>query len=277
MDRLCYEHQLISGAEPQYILVDFVSDMDSFRSAIHILHMLQKDVDRIKCVVIAYQEFLNLKESVKEYTRIDMIKMEMIARSFFVEFDVFLNHWEKRINRHPKREELRKLFNNLTHDAYDSSDNYAMVTIIRNYAIHSAGIINGVIWGKPYCDVSIWKHELMSDNNISSNKKKIINRQSSEFILLQPMMRGALDKLKQIHETLVKSIIDEETQAAMDVVGNEIKKIKEYGDKLWFFADDEGSLSAIDENGKMIEFIQGKCLEMFYWEDFENLIASIRD
>ena len=93
MDRLCYECQPMPDADPQYVLVDFVPDMDSFRSAVDALRSLQKDTDRIKYVEAAYQAFMNLKESKREYSRTGQIKLEILARSFFVELDVFLNFY----------------------------------------------------------------------------------------------------------------------------------------------------------------------------------------
>ncbi len=275
MNRLCYEHQLKAGAETQYILVDFVSDMEAFRAAMDILRPLQKNVDRIKYVETAYKGFLNLKESMREYTQDGQIKLEIAARSFFTEFDVFLNHWEKRISCHPRKKEFRKLYDQLTHEAFDSSEAYAMAVIIRNYAIHAAGIINGTIWGNGYYDVSIWKQELMRDNTIPPNKKKVVARQSSEFILLQPIMESALEKLKEIQEILVGFLIDEETRNAANTVANEIKKIKEYGDKRWFFTNDEESSMNIDDEGHPVKYIKGKCLEVFNWKELDELIESI--
>lgn len=265
------------GDEPKYILVDFVSDMDAFQSAVSILRTLQKNVDRIKCVETAYKGFLDLKESMREYTRIGQIKLEKEARSFFTEFNVFLNHWEKHISCHPRGEEFRKLYDQLTHDAYDNSDDYAMATIIRNYAIHSADIINGTIWGKTYYDVSIWKYELLKDNTIPPNKKEIISRQPTEFILLSSVMKGALDQLKKIQKALVRFTIDEETHNALNTIAETIKQIKRYGDKQWFITDDNGSLTKMDKDGRPVEYIQGKCLEMFYWNDFDELITTITE
>lgn len=274
MYRLCYEQQLIPDADPLYVLVDFVPDMDAFRAAVDTLRSLQKDTDRIKYVEAAYQAFLDLKESMREYSRIGQIKLEMLARSFFVEFDVFLNHWEKRISRHLRKEEFKNLYEQLTHNAYDNSDNYAMAVIIRNYAIHSTGIINGTVWGKTHYDVSIWRYELLKDKGISSNRKEIIKRQQSSFILLHPMMKGALAKLKEIQDALIAYIVDEETKKALSIVAETINKIREYGDKRWFLTDDTGSLLTEDEEGQTIEYVQGKCLELFYWRDFDELIRS---
>lgn len=275
MYRLCYAYQRVPDDKPQYILVDYISNMSVFQNAISILRSLHKDADRIKYVETAYQEFLNLKESMREYTRIGQIKLEMSARAFFTEFDVFLKHWEKRISCHSRKEKFRELYDHVTHEAYDNSDDYAMATIIRNYAIHSAEIINGTVWGSTYYDVSIWKCELMKDDRIKHNKKKVINRQSSGFILLHPLMKGALEKLIEIQKALLAYTIDEETRNAISTVVEIIKKIKEHGAKQWFFTEDDGSLWTQDEEGRFFEYIQGKVLELFDWKDFDELITTV--
>ena len=258
-------------------MVDFVSDMNAFQSAIKVLMSLQKNVDRIKYVETAYQGFMDLKDSMRKHTRIGQIKLEKEARSFFTEFSVFLDHWKKRISCHSRREEFKKLYDQLTHDAYDNSDDYAMATIIRNYAVHFASIIIGTVWGNTYYDVSVWKYELLKDDSISQNKKEIINRQPSEFILLSSIMKGALDKLKEIQKVLIAFTIDEETCNALNTVAEVIKQIRRYGDKQWFITDDNGSLTTMDKDGQPVEYIKGKCLEMFDWNEFDGLITTINE
>ena len=62
------------------------------------------------------------------------------ARSFFLELEIFLDHWNKYISRRGKKDEFKPVFEKATHDAFDSSDNYAMAAMLRNYIAYSSEV-----------------------------------------------------------------------------------------------------------------------------------------
>ncbi len=277
MYRLCYEH-LLSHGDPKLIPVDCVSDMSSFRNAVDTLIMLQKNADRIEYVETAYQDYLELKDSLRDYTRINQINLERKARSFFVEFDIFLNRWKRFISKHPRKEEYNNIYKQVTQDAFDHSDDYAIATILRNYAVHFAGIIQGTTWGSTYYNVGFFKYELLKDYSINNTKREILDRQPTDFVQLDPIMEGVLKKLKEIQKALLTFVIDTDVKNAMITVADVIKKIKEYGDKEWFFFDDDGQrLTTTYKDGNAIEYINGKCLECFFWKEFDALIETVSD
>ena len=90
-------------------------------------------------------------------------------------------------------------------------------------------------------------------------------------------MKGTLEKLQVIQKELIAFTIDKETRNALNTVEEEITKIKEYGDRQWFFTDDNELMTTTDKDGQPFTYIKGKCLEMFYWKDFEELIATIKN
>ena len=195
MYQLCYEHYTIPQAKPDYI--PFIYNADDLHSAVRLLSRLQKNVDRIVYVESTYQEFSSLKSSLREPGRISQIALERKARSFFLEFDIFLDHWQKYISHHSRTKEYKELFDHLTHDAFDSSDNYALATMLRNYVTHSADVIQATFWGENMFDVGCYKDVLLNDSSFSKTKKDIIKRQPAKFMPLSPIMKGALEKLSE--------------------------------------------------------------------------------
>ncbi len=276
MYKLCYEQPIVPTMKSDYTPV--IHNADSIYSAVKVLAKFQMNVDRILYVESAYQDFVFLKEETDTPTRQGQIALERRARSYFLEFEIFLDHWKKYIANHPRKEEFKTLFNQLTHDAFDTSDDYAMTIIIRNYVTHSAGIIQGTFWGSnnKVFEVGCSKDILLSDSTFNNTKKEIIKRQPAQFISLHPIMRGSLEKLKEIQDSLIRFQIDKEIINAANAVREAIEIIKKQGQqKHWFFIDENGpELMTVDKDGKPIEFIKGKYVEEFYWKDSEKLIST---
>ena len=278
MYQLFYEETIAPEMDPVYIPVNFISNMDEFRNAENILFSLLKNTDRIKYVEYTYDEYKQFKESVQKPTKTDWINLERKTRSFFLEFNVFLEHWKKRIDQHTRKDEFAELFIQKTHQAYDNSKEYALSTIIRNYIVHNAGIIQGMIWGACKLDVGFYICELIKDEGMTKNKKDFLKSLPEQYYFLNPIMAGTLDKLQEIQKDLVAFTIDDKTQDALNIISEGIKNIKEYNDTNWFFADvDEKELTtAKDKDGKPIQYIQGKLLEEFMWKEYDELITTIQ-
>lgn len=89
-------------------------------------------------------------------------------------------------------------------------------------------------------------------------------------------MRGSLEKLKEIQDSLIRFQIDRTIINAANAVREAIEIIKKQGQqKHWFFVDENGpELMTVDKDGKPIEFIKSKYIEEFYWKDSEKLIST---
>lgn len=277
MHRLCYKPNGLSDDDTLCIPVDFISDIDAFQYAVVILTRLQRDVDRIKYVETAYQDFLDLKSTLRKYTRIDQINLERKTRSFFLEFGIFHDHWRKAIAHHPKRDEFNRLFIQVTGKTNNPID-YELAKIIRNYVTHSASIIQCTFWDHVNYDIGFFTDDVLQDRDRNKKKKdrKITEQLPSEIIWLSPIMKGALEKLKQIHEALIIFLIDDDIRNAMFTVAEGINRIKEHGDEEWCFVDDgDQELDTEIINGKTVEYIKGKAIESFYWKDIDELITTV--
>ena len=95
MYKLCYEQPIVPTMKSDYTPV--IHNADSLYSAVKVLAKFQMNVDRILYVESAYQDFAFLKEETDTPTRQRQIALERRARSYFLEFEIFLDHWKKYI------------------------------------------------------------------------------------------------------------------------------------------------------------------------------------
>lgn len=174
MVQLCYAKSIVPTTNVEYISI--IDDASSLDVDVRTITRLQSNFDRIRYVEAAYQEFAELKSKTLKPSRNGQIMLERRARSFFMEFDVFLDHWQKYISHHSKKTEFKELYKQLTNDAYDHSDDYAMSTILRNYVTHNANVIQSALWGSNVFDVGCSKNVLLNDRSFNKAKKEIIRR-----------------------------------------------------------------------------------------------------
>lgn len=276
MNRLCYEEYDILKTGSVYIPVDLTQNIDEIKSSLMILLKFQKNVDRIKYVEAAFQEFQYLKTSIQYPTRIGMINVERTVRSFFTEFSIFLNHWQKYYGNHPREKEFRTLFDQITKNAYDYSDDYAMATLLRDYGTHAADIIRAWSWGGHDLHVSCDREALLKDSFFKESKKEIIRLFSSHFISIEPIMKGALEELRKIQDALIAFAIDYDIRKAANQIARITQEMKKYGDKCWYFIEfKESELLTVNIDGELIKYIKGKSMELFRWKEADKLIATI--
>ena len=95
--------------------------------------------------------------------------------------------------------------------------------------------------------------------------------------MLNPIMKGALEKVQGIQEALLTYMINTtDMNNAIATVEEGIKKIKKYGDKEWFFFKDDGQrFITKDQSGQTIKYIRGKCLEVLPWKELDKLLDTI--
>lgn len=226
--QLCYVQAIVPTTKSESIAVDFVEDVDELLKAQSILRRCIVAKDLIRYVEDAYQDYTDYSNTVKEPSREADIKLERLARSYFLEFSVFLEHWKSYIRANGKWKQFKAVFEQQTHDAFDSNDNYALAAMLRNYIAHSADIIQGRFWGAGHYDIGCSKEVLLNDLIFNETKKTIIKRQPAQFISVTPIMRGALDKLLEIHKAFLIFDIGETELRAAAVVEKTIKAIREH-------------------------------------------------
>ncbi len=277
MLKFCYGRAIVPTTKIEYIPVEFVDDPKDLQAAVSVLARYRRNLARIKYVEDALEDFAQLKKTMQEPTFYGQIALERKARSFFLEFDMFLDHWQKYIAHHPEHEKFKNLMDDETHKAFDSSDDYALATMLRNYIAHNADVIQTSFWGAGHYDVGCHKKILLSDKTFNKTKRAIIERQPADLISLTRVMGGALAKLSEVHSALMTFDMDEAVKAAAEKVAPVINKIRESGTyQNWYFYDEDGpELMTTDSNGKPIEFIKGQYVENLPWKDYEELINGI--
>ena len=279
MYQLCYEKAIIPTVKSEDIPVDFISDIDELMQANSVILRCLRTFNHIKYIESAYDDFLSFKKTVTHPAIETDIELEVKARSFFLEFEIFLDHWKKYMSRRGKKEEFKPVFDKATHDAFDSSDDYAMATMLRNYIAHNSEVIQGKFWGgQGTCDVGSSMDLLLSDPSFSKTKKEIIKRQPAQFISLTPVMRGGLEKLREIHKIFMDFDFSEEDVDAAKVVNEAITAIKDAGleSRHFRFVNSEKSVvSTYTAEGKPIETVWATEYHDFNWQDYEEVLQYL--
>ena len=276
MYRLCYEKAIIPTVKSEEIPVDFISDVDTLMQVNNVILRRLRTYNHIKYIETAYNDFISFKKTVSGPAIGTDIELEVKARSFFLELEIFLDHWNKYISRRGKKEEFKHVFEKATHDAFDSSDDYAMAAMLRNYIAHSSEVIQGKFWGgNNVYDVGCSKDMLLADDTFNKTKKAIIARQPAQFISLTPIMRGALEKLREIHKIFMDFDFSEEDVDAAKVVNEAISAIKEAGLEsrhFRFVNSAKRPLTTYTAEGNPIETVWATEYHDFNWQDYEELL-----
>ncbi len=227
--QLCYIQAIVPTTKTENVPVDFLDNVDELLHAQGILKRCIFAKDLIRYTEDAYQDYIDFSRTVSEPSRDVDIKLERLARSYFLEFSVFHEHWKSYIRANGKWKQFKAVFEQQTHDAFDSCDNYALVTMLRNYIAHSADVIQGKFWGGGHYDIGCSKEVLLKDPIFNETKKAIIKRQPTQMISLGSIMKGALDKLRDIHKAFLIFDFGETEIHAADVVEKAIIAIRERG------------------------------------------------
>lgn len=237
-----------------------------------------KVFNQIKYVEDAYEDFIVFKTAVTVPAIASDMALERKARSFFLEFEIFLDHWNKYMSWHGKKEGFKTVFEEATHNAFDSSDDYALASMLRNYIAHNADVIQGKFWGGGMYDVGCSKDVLLADDSFSKTKKEIIKRQPAKLISLTPIMKGALEKLREIHQKFMSFDFGDEEIAAARIVNDAIKAIKESGmgeRQLCFVNDIKSPITTYTAENQPIETVWATEYHDFDWKENTEVLAYL--
>lgn len=281
MYEFCYAKAIVPTVRVDYIPVNLVDDVDGLLKAQGILLRCIKAISLIRYVEDAYNEFIVFKSSVTHPSPETDIRLERMARSYFLEFSAFLEHWQKYMSTRGKRDEFKKIFDKETHNAFDSSDAYALATMLRNYIAHSADLIQTKLWGGNIYDVGCSKEVLLKDDSFNKTKKAIIQRQPAQMILLTPLMQGSLVKLQGIHRQFLRSDFGEEEVLAAETVEHAIAAIKTSGleNREWSIRNENTGMliTTLALNGMPIETVPVTETHPFNWKEYEPAIRLITE
>ena len=278
MYQLCYKKSIIPTVQVDYVPCEIPLDVDEVMKANDVLLRCLKVFNQIKYVEDAYEDFIAFKSAVTVPAITSDMTLERKARSFFLEFEIFLDHWNKYMSWRGRKEEFKTVFEDATHTAFDSSDNYALASMLRNYIAHNSDVIQGKFWGGKTYDVGCSKDVLLADDSFSKTKKEIIKHQPAKLISLTPIMKGALEKLWEIHKIFMSFDFGEEEISAARIVNDTITTIKtsEMQDKhLCFVNDIKRPITTYTAENEPIETVWATEYHDFDWKDYTEVLAYL--
>lgn len=279
MYQLCYKQAIVPTVQVDFVPCRIPLNTDEVMKANGVLLRCLKTFNQIKFVEDAYEDFIAFKATVTSPGLKSDMTLERKARSFFLEFGIFLEHWKKYMSWRGKKEEFKKIFDRETHNAFDSSDDYALASMLRNYIAHNADVIQGKFWGgNNVYDVGCSKEALLKDDSFSKTKKEIIKRQPAQFISLPPIMKSALKKLREIHKTFLNYDFGDQEAEAAKVVNEAIMALCEVGleDKhLAFVNDFRSPITTYTPDGKPIETVWATEFHDFNWKNLCGLLEYL--
>ena len=275
MYQLCIGKSIVPTSRVEYEPIAITQDINGVIDAHQIIKQRLKVMSFIDYVEDSYHDFEDYRNTLTHPNLHNDIALERKARSFFIEFDIFHDHWKKYMSFRNRKEEFDDVFTKETHDAFDSNDQYALATIIRNYAAHQSDVIQGRFWGNNTYDVGASKGVLLDDKKLNATKRNIINKQPAQFISLSPIMRSALETLKAIHLAFLKFDIDDKDIKAARTISNIINSIKDKDlseKRLYFVNSVRTPLTVYSADNIPLETVYATEQIPFDWKEYTHVL-----
>ena len=173
------------------------------RAAINVAKYVS-DTRRINSVKDALNIFLmSLKQA--HHGRDVIADLESKLQNYIVKFDIYKNHWQKQIGGiedQDKKNRFEKIFKEATHDAFDSSNNFALACCFRDYLIHGSNLIENFCTNLSSASVLASRDKLLNDWEWSKTKTKLISSQP-ELIDLEKVVVESFEELCEINKQLI--------------------------------------------------------------------------
>lgn len=162
-------------------------DVDRLMISIRRLKTTIENVYRINPVNEAAKEFKDTLYALNSDNIEGVLTLDRRFRSYTMEFDMFLDYWESYIAHHKKMDKdgnfyedieaiqnYKKLFDKLTHDAYDKHTEYQLIDLIRNQIAHVQSPVNHVHVGINGNEAYSNRDVLLKNCRSGKNKKKYL-------------------------------------------------------------------------------------------------------
>lgn len=230
-------------------------------------------IDRLYSIVPvsdAKDEVFTMCKNVDGYNPKQVHQIARYIRSYFLEFDIFIKHYE-RIFRKIKKEDFYK---KITSSAYDSNDYYILAGVLRNYIVHHSDINHETLFNKNGYEVNAYKVKLLSDIHISNSAKEAINRQSEKIDLLK-VIEESFSALQKVDRAFIDFFFNPQVQNDSKILNDFYARIKNYGKTTWMVIDFTKLLNNDDVIIKNLESMQSIDVEYLFWNDYALLLNMI--
>lgn len=153
------------------------------------------------------RELFEICPKVQSSGEIISFRIKTYVRSYILEADIFIKHWERYMIR--KGESYKDKFKEISSEIYDNNEAYALLSILRNYLVHSNDVIHGVHIG--FDGLKIWtdRDALLNDIQWSKGKRELLERQEKKIDLLR-VIKESMISLNDLHDMLLNNIITED-------------------------------------------------------------------
>lgn len=163
-------------------------------------------IARFNSVADSFREFLEAVENDAGHEL-----LERRIRSYILEVDILLKHWEKFFGHRGKGED----FKNIMHKEFDSCEAYALICIFRNYLVHSSDIMHGQ--HKGFDGIKIWADRdlILNDYKWSAAKKELLKKQDKKIDLIK-VIQETFPSVDRIHNAALELLIDKQVKEDCD-------------------------------------------------------------
>lgn len=244
MNYLCYAVSESSDTERKYARHPGFSsaDADSLLEAIEKVEHHMYNMGRLYAVDASYDEFFSFYRSLDGKDDTLFPELERKLRAYIIEFRIYLDHWQKYVAHHSRGKEYKELFAKLTHHAYDSCDEYAIVYMLRNYVVHANDLIHCRLNSEDgnVFQIGCSKEMLLQDDTLKAKEKAIIRRQPAQMIVLDMILKRSRECLHEIHKSMMEFQTDNEVRESCKVIRNAYSFVfmTGFSNREWDIVDD---------------------------------------
>jgi hypothetical protein len=189
----------------------------------------------------AYKELFDICKDVPCNNKIILNRIVRRFRSYILEVDIFIKHWEKYFSIIDKNKTgAIDYFKKVTSEAFDSSIAYAMICILRNYQVHANDVVHDMHIGLD--GLRIWANRdiLLSDMHFTGKKKEILQKQDIKIDLLK-LIKESLPVINNVHEKLIDYLIDNDIKSEIKYLVTAADKTVMINPTDWYIFNYKGS------------------------------------
>lgn len=239
-----------------------VDETKALSDAATVMEKAFSNMARSIAVHDAYKEFREELEKLKTGDNYNIAKVDRKFRAYVMEFKLFLDHWTKYISDLKKTDKeygtvYARLYKDVTTEAYDNCEEYAIATVLRNYVVHAYDSIDHI-----YVDGEKNKAYVLRDNllriHVSASAKSIIQKQP-EMIDLVYIAEKSLEALEKVQEKLIGYQFTDDTVNAAITLLSAKKRIDEAGIKsnFWMLVEVQEPKQVLDyKNGIIMQRVK---------------------
>lgn len=162
------------------------------------------------------------------------------VRSYVLEYDIFLKHWEKYFAEWVK--DGKNKYKKITNAAFDENEAYALICTIRNYLVHADDIVHGqhIVFD----NFKLWadRNRIINDMDWPKAKRELLQRQQEEIDILK-LIDDSLTTIKTIHDKFMDCQLTEKVKESCNYLNMMFGRTLPVKAVAWYVFDFKGEES----------------------------------